>query len=322
MTPAPVIGGHSPAYDLYVIRWFGEPAVALGCQSPRRRATPTQQFVTLVIAVKSTPIANHDADECKFSGICSAHPPSWFQIGEPLLWPTMHAALKKLSERRTGNMHLDLMPECAAIHLIHCLDTSMDTNRRGRHSVAIGLVRQCVEALTLVEIGLQEQEYRNSLLEGWSNETKSQGEIRKALERDVWGRYGRGLWTETWAEFFGEFARAVQPYAHYTQLLQGWQFASPPGQQLTRSADGNYLFLAQIGLNTYDGLKGTRITLLHCLLAWTLARILLANDSDNTVDPNVIEELGTAIGKSELLGGGTLKWHQEFWPHMFDQPHS
>src|SRR5207302_10077920 len=68
-------------------------------------------------------------------------------------------------------------------------------------------------SMSLIDVGLQEQHYRDTLLEGWSNETKSQGEIRKALERDVWGRYGCGLWTETWGEFFGEFSRAVQPYA-------------------------------------------------------------------------------------------------------------
>src|SRR6202030_483542 len=149
-------------------------------------------------------------------------------------------------ERRTGIMHLDLMPECAAIHLMHCMEASIETNRRGRHAVAISLVRQCVEAMSLIDVGLQGQHYRDTLLEGWSNETKSQGEIRKALERDVWDRYGCGLWTETWGEFFGEFARAVQPYAHDTQLLQGWQFALPPGEQLSRSPDGNYRFLAQV----------------------------------------------------------------------------
>ncbi len=184
----------------------------------------------------------------------------------------MQSALRTLSERRTGNLYLDMIPECAAIHLMHCMETSIDTNRRGRPAVAIALVRHCVEALTLIDVGLQETHYRNSLLEPWSKDTRSQGEIRKALERDIWTRFGHGLWSETWAGFFGEFARAVQPYAHFTQLLQGWQLASPPGQHLSKSVDGNYVFMVQIGLNTYDGLKGTRITLLHCLLAWMMAR--------------------------------------------------
>jgi hypothetical protein len=273
-----------------------------------------------VIGVKSTANTDHDPDECKFSGYCTSHPPAWFRIGEPMLWPTMHTALQTLSESRTGNLQLDMIPECAAIHLMHCMETSIDTNRRGRHAVAIGLVRHCVEALALIDVGLQEPRYRDSLLEAWSEETKSQGGIRKALEHDIWSRYGQGLWSETWAEFFAEFARAVQPYAHYTQLLQGWQLASPHGQQLSKSADGKYVFMVQIGLNTYDGLKGTRITLLHCLLAWAIARLLLANRADSGIEPDKVKQLGAALGKSELLGGGALEWHQEFWPHMFDKP--
>jgi hypothetical protein len=269
------------------------------------------------MAMKSTTAGVH---ECKFGESCNAHSPAWFQIGEPLLWPTLQVAHQKLSERRTGNMHLDLMPECAAIHLMHCMEASIETNQRGRHAVAISLVRQCVEAMSLIDVGLQEQHYRDTLLEGWSDETKSQGEIRKALERAVWGRYGCGLWTERWGEFFGEFARAVQPYAHYTQLLQGWQFVCHSGQQLRRSPDGDYHFIAAIGFDTYDGLKGTRITLLHCLLAWAIARIVMANGGDKHIDPDRVKELGAALGKSELLGGGRLEWHQEFWPHMFDKP--
>jgi len=270
--------------------------------------------------MKSTSHKNLQADECKFGECCSAHPPAWFQIGESVLWPTLELALQKVSERRTGNMHLDLMPECAAIHLMHCMEASAQSNQLGRHAIAICLVRQCVEAMTLIDIGLQEQNYRDGLLKDWSDESKSQGAIRKSLEREVWPRYGYGLWTETWGEFFGEFARAVQPYAHYTQLLQGWQFASPPGQQLSRSQDGNYRFLAQLGYNTYDGLKATRITLLHCLLAWTIARMIIANGGDSRIDLDRVKELGGQLGKSDLLCGGALKWHDEFLPHMFDKP--
>ena len=264
----------------------------------------------------------HDADKCSFGEACSKHPPLWFKIGEPMIWPCLQAVLSVLSTRRTGNLNLDHIPKCAAIHLIHCMEASIEINRRGRHAVAIGLVRQCVESLTLIDIGLQSLSLRDQLLEAWREEKKSHGQIRMELEREAWPRYGGGLWTETWAEFFGEFARAVQPYAHYTQLLQGWQFASPPGQQLTRSSEGNFLFIAQIGLNTYDGLKASRITLLHCLIAWAVARIMVANGYDGAINTKQIELLGNEMGKSEFLSRGALKWHQEFWPFMFDSPKS
>ncbi len=218
----------------------------------------------------------HDANECKFSGYCGAHPPQWFQIGEPLLWPTLHAVIKILDEKRTDRFDLDIMPQCAAIHLMHALETSIDTNLRGRHTIAIGLVRQCVEALTLVDVGLQKASFRDPLLEAWANDKMSPGKMRQELQKNIWPRYGCGLWNESWIAFFGEFAKAVQPYAHYTYLLQGWQFAAPPGEQLRPTTNGHHMFIAQVGPNTYDGLKATRITLLHCLLGWTVARILLA----------------------------------------------
>jgi hypothetical protein len=200
------------------------------------------------------------------------------------------------------------------------MEASIETNRKGRHAVAISLVRQCVESMTIVELGLQDTAFRDPLLEGWANETKSQGALRKALERQIWPRYGSGLWNETWGKFFGEFARAVQPYAHYSQLLQGWQLVSALGSELRPSGDGNFHFIAQIGVNTYDGVKAARITLLHCLIAWAMGRILLANGGDSRIDPKQIGELGAELAKSELLGRGALEWHQEFWPHMFDEP--
>jgi hypothetical protein len=245
--------------------------------------------------------------------------PEWFVHGERLLWPTLALARSAVGQRKGGDLTLDVIPECAAIHLIHCIDTSSQVNRKGRHAVAISLVRQCVEAITLVELGLRDPAYRDPLLGDWRDEKKSQGQLRKALERDVWPSYGSGLRSESWAEFAAEFAQAVQPYAHYTSLLQGWQMAVASGDQLRRSPDGNLLFVAQIGMDTYDGVKATRITLLHCLITWAVGRILMANGVQG-VDASAIQHLGGEMARSELLGAGNLTWHQEFWPHMFDNP--
>jgi hypothetical protein len=49
---------------------------------------------------------------------------------------------------------------------------------------------------------------------------------------------------------------------------------------------------------------------------------MMANGGDSHIEPDRVKELGAALGKSELLGGGALDWHQEFWPHMFDKPKS
>jgi hypothetical protein len=240
-------------------------------------------------------------------------------IGKDLMWLPLQLAHHKVSQRRSGDFSLDVIPELAAIHVMHSMSASVQANINGQHSVAIGLLRMCVEALTVVEIGLQEVGYRDRLLRNWE-EDKGQGALRKTLERDVWPRYGKGLWNESWGDFFGQFAQAVQPYAHYTKLLQGWQFATEPGTPLVRKDRDGYVFMAKVGVKTYDGLKATRITLLHTLLGWTTARIIAANGGDSDLDSARFDELGKALAKSNLFGGGHLTWHQEFFPMMFDVP--
>jgi hypothetical protein len=82
------------------------------------------------------------------------------------------------------------------------------------------------------------------LLEAWKTGKKSQGELRRALQREIWPSYGTGLWNEPWAEFYANLAQAVQPYAHYTQQLQGWQF-----ETLSVEHDGSTI--EKTGLETY-----------------------------------------------------------------------
>ena len=191
---------------------------------------------------------------------------------------------------------LQSLAELALCHHAGCLESSSYANRRGKHSAAICLVRQSVEALTIVEVGLQQPHFAEPLLLAWKAGKKTQGDMRKALERDIWPGYGTGLWDESWAEFYGNLARAVQPYAHYTQRLQGWQFA-------TVDYDGGHEFTATFGLETYDALRATRITLFHMLLTWMLGRVLLTHGQN----PDVLQRresilaLGRALGASKLL---------------------
>ncbi len=46
--------------------------------------------------------------------------------------------------------------------------------------------------------------------------------------------------------------------------------------------DGGSKFTAVIGLETYDPVQATRVTLLHILLTWMLGRILLAHGKTET----------------------------------------
>ena len=154
-------------------------------------------------------------------------PPSWFVTGNRLKGDVFPTAVKALRCLETPDaMHESLIPEAALFHSSDCLTASMQANAAGQHSVAIGLLRSCLEALTLVDVGLQANEYRLPRLRQWNQKKRTASDIRKDLERDVWPRYGYGLWDEAWGHFFGNLARALHPYAHYSPELMGWQMSS------------------------------------------------------------------------------------------------
>jgi hypothetical protein len=146
--------------------------------------------------------------------------PRWFAIGEQLIWPLIWMGVAVAGKVRLPTALMPI-PELALCHHAGCIEAAGHANRRGKHSAAMCLVRQSLEALTVAEIGLQDPVFAGPLLDGWSAGKKSHGELRKALEREIWPSYGTGLWDEPWAEFYGNLARAVQPYAHYSPELQG-----------------------------------------------------------------------------------------------------
>jgi hypothetical protein len=75
------------------------------------------------------------------------------------------------------------IPELALCHHAGCIEAAGYANTRGKHSAAMCLVRQSLEALTVAEIGLQKPAFAASLLDAWKTGKKSQGELRSALER-------------------------------------------------------------------------------------------------------------------------------------------
>jgi hypothetical protein len=240
--------------------------------------------------------------------------PQWFTIGDELLWPLIGMGVATARSHRLSTPDLQSLAELALCHHAGCIEAGGHANRRGKHSAAICLVRQSVEALTIAEIGLQSPQFAEPLLMAWKDGKKSHGELRKALEQSVWPKYGTGLWDETWAEFYGNLARAVQPYAHYTSELQGWQFT-------TTDYDGGKEFTAAFGLETYDALQATRITLFHMLLTYMLGRILLVHgkNPDVLARRGDILKLGHALGSSKLLFKRG-EWWSQLAPHMLFKP--
>jgi hypothetical protein len=118
--------------------------------------------------------------------------PEWFSIGNELLWPLIGMGVATARAHHLPTLDLQVLPELALCHHAGCIEASSHINRRGKHSAAICLVRQSVEALTITEIGLQGAEFAEPLLAGWKEGKKSHGELRKALEKNVWPTYGTG----------------------------------------------------------------------------------------------------------------------------------
>lgn len=235
--------------------------------------------------------------------------PEWLRLGERILGPLLVDTSQALKAFSGADYHLAQLPTLALYHLAHSFQTSIDTNRDGRHAVALSLLCHAVESLTIVELGLMTSDASYRLLESWDSGRKSHGELRRALEESVWPKDGNGLWDEPWTEFFSRLAKAVQPYAHCSPELMQWN--------LTALNQGSSdIFVAGAGM--YDATKASRLTVFHILVAWTLGMILSANrpSSLSMVKESDVAVLGSALSRSYLLMRGE-DWSVQLWPHMF-----
>jgi hypothetical protein len=188
-------------------------------------------------------------------------------------------------------------------------------NRDGMHANALSITRQCLEAISVIELGLAQSSDASPLLEKWEAEKASAGELRKWLEENVWASYGTGLWSETWADFMGKLCKAIQPYAHYSPKLAQWQNRI---LRSDKSKDGSTTLIVEYGARSYDPQKATRITLFHGLIYFALGRILIAHN--HTAGPefeSLIDSLRVALSKSVYLDGHRTKWDEQFWAMMW-----
>jgi hypothetical protein len=243
----------------------------------------------------------------------TGHKPTWFAVGDELMWPLVGMG-QATARDAVLPVALKPIPELAFCHYAGCLVAGGDANRRGYHFAAMSLIRQSVEALTVAEIGLQESRFATPLLGAWNEGNKTHGELRAALERDIWPHYGSGLWDEPWSDFYRNLGKAVQSYAHYTHQLQGWQL-------VTLQSDGNLERTVTFGIGTYDPLLATRITFFQMLLTWMLGRILLTHgrNADVLARRGEITRLGRALGASKLLFKGG-EWWAQLTPDMVFKP--
>lgn len=247
--------------------------------------------------------------------------PEWFGLARSLMPRAFQATSERLAQVPNDSPHLRLLPTLALDHLAACIESSAVVNKQGRHALGLCLTRQSLEALTVVEIGVHVPA-TGDILAAWAEGRRSSGELRKALEASVWPKYGPGLWNEPWAEFFGNLARAVQPYAHYTAELAQWQICVS-GSAFPTEHD-TWHFHAATGSGSFDSDKALRVLLLHALITWCLSRILQAVDppDPSALRPDEVAALGSAIGRSTLLVP-RADWGIQLAPHTVSlQSHS
>ena len=136
---------------------------------------------------------------------------SWAAMADDLFDPIREVAETVLQTRSdqlfSGRAQTEVShPQAACLalyHFLQCLQTSQFANVKEFYSVAMGLLRQCVESLSIVELGLVNEPQAVRIQKLWED-GKQVGEVRRWLEVNVWPRYGSGLWNEPWREYFWE----------------------------------------------------------------------------------------------------------------------
>jgi len=95
--------------------------------------------------------------------------PEWLRLGERILGPMLADTSQSLKAFSGTDYHVTQLPTLALYHFAHSLQISIDSNRDGRHTVALSLLRHAVEAMTIVELGVVATDVSYRLLEAWDS---------------------------------------------------------------------------------------------------------------------------------------------------------
>lgn len=241
--------------------------------------------------------------------------PAWFVLSEEVRPLTLERLAESL-DRLSLPLQVRTSPLQAFWFLSNSLYLASEANEKGMHANSLSITRQCIEAISVIELGLSQVPGAEQVLLRWEKEEKSAGELRKWLESNAWPTYGQGLWSEPWSDFMGKLAKAVQRYAHYSTKLAQWQMRV---REFNRDGEeGELHAVVEYGPSNYDPQKATRITLYHALLIFTLARIWLATAGrSDTAFGALVDKLRIALGKSAYLDGEGTDWDQQFWSLLF-----
>lgn len=81
--------------------------------------------------------------------------PTWLTMHQELAAGIRDAALQASNDLHNDDPNLIAAAQTSLLHFLQSLETTNELNRRGRHALAIGVARHCVESLTVFEVGLQ-----------------------------------------------------------------------------------------------------------------------------------------------------------------------
>lgn len=200
--------------------------------------------------------------------------------GDPEYWQKTHEPLNVGLQRvvrgawanhpPVADLQLQFIPHYAGKHCLESVRLSRLANEGGAHAVAVGLLRDAVEALSLVAVGICPNSDKVSILCQWNDEELRPGEIRQYLENHVWPDVTNlGLWGESWASFWRNFARSVQPYAHLTPLRLRWH-------QHVEIINGKWHFWINHPAGDFELYRAARIVAFQLLVFWAFAELVCA----------------------------------------------
>jgi len=172
-----------------------------------------------------------------------------------------------------SDLHLRFIPHYAGKHCLESVRLSRLANEGGAHAVAVGLLRDGVEALSLVALAISHDPDKVRLLNRWDEERLSAGELRQYLEAQVWPRVSiTGLWGESWASFWTSLAQSVQPYAHFSPLRMRWH-------QHVQIIDGKWRIWINHPSGDFEIYRAARVVAFQLLLFRAFAELVCVFDA-------------------------------------------
>ena len=247
--------------------------------------------------------------------VSRGNPQYWGETHEPLNVELQRVVRQAWVDRPPiTDLQLQFIPHYAGKHCLESIRLSRLANGGGAHAVAVGLLRDAVEALSLVALGICHDGAKLRILSEWNEEKRSAGEVRKYLEEVVWPTLGiSGLWGEQWSAFWASIARAVQPYAHVSPLRLRWH-------QHVEIIDGRWHVWINHPAGDFEMYRAARIGALQLLLFWAFAEIVCAFAADTEAHLSRLRTLADVarhwLSKNEVFFHGE-NWEGQLMPFVY-----